>query len=92
MNKTLKKIIALVLTAIMLMSVAVIASAESYVDPETGITVEDVETTAPEAEEDNTVHHGGEYDNLFEIIAQFWVEVFNFFKYIFYDVFLGVPA
>ncbi|MEE1321013.1 MAG: hypothetical protein UHM85_05705 [Acutalibacteraceae bacterium] len=92
MNKTLKKIIAIVLTAIMLMSVAVVASAESYVDPDSGIIVEDVETTAPEAEEDNSVHHGGEYDNLFEIIAQFWVEVFNFFKYIFYDVFLGKPA
>lgn len=87
MNKTIKKIMALVLTVIMLMSVAVVASAESYVDPETGITVEEVETTAPAEEEAEEGHR-----MMYQIFIDFWVEVFNFFKYIFYDVFRGVPA
>ncbi len=86
MNKTIKKIMALVLTVIMLMSVAVVACAESYVDPETGVTVQEVETTAPA---DEPVE---EHRMFFDIFVEFWEEVFAFFKYIFYDVFRGEPA
>ncbi len=87
MNKTIKKIMALVLTAIMLMSVAAVAGA-SYVDPETGITVEEVQTTAPTGEDDTVEEHR----SLIDIFIEFWKDVFEFFKYIFYDVFRGEPA
>lgn len=30
-----------------------------------------------------------EHRNLYEIMYQFWVEIYNFFKYIFYDLPLG---
>ncbi len=30
-----------------------------------------------------------EHRNLYEVIIDFWVETFKFFKYIFYDIFLG---
>lgn len=29
---------------------------------------------------------------LFEVFIDFWVEIFEFFKYIFYDVFRGDPV
>ncbi|GEM_PF-2425244 len=30
-----------------------------------------------------------EHRNLYEVFFDFWVEIFNFFKYIFYDIYLG---
>ena len=41
---------------------------------------ENMTTTTPEVEE---------HRNLYEVFIDFWVEIFNFFKYIFYDIYLG---
>ena len=41
---------------------------------------ENMTTTAPVEEEHGTIT---------EVFIQFWVEIYNFFKYIFYDVYLG---
>lgn len=50
-----------------------------------GASAEDAtQVVEPEAEE------GHPY--LFEIFIDFWIEVFEFFKYIFYDVFRGDPV
>ena len=38
-------------------------------------------TETPEVEE--------KHRNLIDVIIDFWIEGFNFLKYIFYDVFLG---
>ena len=43
--------------------------------------MEENKTTTPET----TENHGTVTGAVFQI----WVEIFNFFKYIFYDVFLG---
>lgn len=50
-----------------------------------GASAEDV-TEAPEAEGEAT------HRSFVEIFIDFVMEVYNFFKYIFYDVFQGVPA
>ena len=42
---------------------------------------ENMTTTTPAEEETHR--------NLYEVMFDFWVEIFDFFKYIFYDVFLG---
>ncbi len=42
---------------------------------------ENMTTTAPET----TDEHG----TITELFIQFWIEVFKFFKYIFYDIYLG---
>lgn len=51
-----------------------------------GASAEDT-TQAPVAEESEEDHR-----YLFEVFIDFWVEVFEFFKYIFYDVFRGDPV
>lgn len=51
-----------------------------------GASAEDTtQATAPEAGEE-------EHRYFFEIFIDFWVEIFEFFKYIFYDVFRGDPV
>lgn len=85
MNKTFKKIMALVLTVIMLMSVATVAFAASAED-DPSIPVSEVITTDPPAEEPH------EHNSFFNLFIQFWLEIFNFFKYIFNDLLLGRPA
>lgn len=42
---------------------------------------ENMTTTAPAETE--------EHRNLYEVFIDFWVEIYNFFKYIFYDIYLG---
>lgn len=37
----------------------------------------------------NAPEENGEHRNMFDIVIEFWQTVFDFFKYIFYDVFLG---
>ena len=37
----------------------------------------------------NAPEEVGEHRNLYEVFFEFWQTVFDFFKYIFYDVFLG---
>lgn len=50
-----------------------------------GASAEDAaETLAPETEEDHPY--------LFEVFIDFCIEIFEFFKYIFYDVFRGDPV
>jgi len=50
-----------------------------------GASAEDV-TEAPEAEGEHT------HRNFYEVIIDFFVEFYGLLKYIFYDVFRGVPA
>ncbi len=74
MKKNFKKVIALLLSVLMLMSfMAVGASAEDVTD-------------APETE--GAESHRGFID----IFIDFVMEIYGLFKYIFYDVFRGVPA
>ncbi len=42
---------------------------------------ENMTTTVPAEEK--------EHRNLYEVFADFWMEIFSFFKYIFYDIYLG---
>lgn len=42
---------------------------------------ENMTTTNPAEEEGHR--------NLYEVFFDFWMEIFNFFKYIFYDIYLG---
>ncbi len=80
MNKTLKKIVSLLLALMMILSVSAVSFSCFAADD--AVAVETVEN-AEESEE---------HTFMFEVIFGFWIEIFALFKYIFYDVFLGVPA
>ncbi|MBQ8504258.1 MAG: hypothetical protein IJ491_08275 [Clostridia bacterium] len=88
MNKTIKKVMALVLTVLMLMSVATTAFAASAED-DPSIPVSEVATTEAPADDSSEVEA---HRSMIDIFIDYVMEVFNFFKYIFYDVFLGEPA
>ena len=34
----------------------------------------------------------GEHRNFYQVMLDFWIEIFDFFKYIFYDLLLGKGA
>lgn len=73
--------LALVLSVMMLLSVCAVGMSVFAEDGTTAV----VETTEEESEHQP-------HTTFFEITVAFWKEVFNFFKYIFYDVFLGLPV
>lgn len=85
MNKKLKKIIALVLSLIMILSASAACLSAFAADE----TADRVEVVGGSDEGDHPAH-----SSFTEIFINFYREIFNFFKYIFYDVFLGkdVPA
>lgn len=37
----------------------------------------------------NATEEADDHPYLFEVLFQFWVEIFNFFKFIFYDIYIG---
>lgn len=76
MNKTIKKIISLVLCVLMLMSVAAV-----------GFSAFATDVTEPVDGGDHEEHR-----MFFQIILDFFIEIGNFFKYIFYDLLLGKAA
>lgn len=84
MNKTLKKIVALMLSLIMILSVSAVCFS---VFAEDGAVVENTEDTAAPAESEHPAH-----TTFLQLFVDFFKEVFNFFKYIYYDVFLGKPV
>lgn len=81
MKNSLKKIIALVLSLIIISSVMAVGFSV-YAEDAVSVTVADSEE---ETEEDN-------HTSFFALTINFFREIFRFFKYIFYDVFLGKPV
>ena len=88
MNKTIKKAMALILTLIMLMSAATVAFAATAED-DPSIPVSEVETTEVPEEGGSATE---EHRSMIQIFIDYIMEVFNFFKYIFYDLPLGKAA
>lgn len=82
MKNSLKRIIALVLSLIILASTAAVSFA-SFAAPQ-----EDSSITTTTGDEDNEQPH----PTFFKLFIEFVKEIYNFFKYIFYDVILGRPA
>ena len=77
----MKKIISVILALIMIMSVAAVGFSAMAADDEVAtIEVADGEEVT-ETEE--------EHRNFYQIFLDFCIEIYNFFKYICYDVFLG---
>lgn len=85
MNKTFKRIIALVLSFIMLMSVSAACFSVFAEDEDTAV------TTTVLAESEESDEHDA-HPTFFAMAITFWKEIFSFLKYIFYDVFRGLPA
>ena len=83
MNKTLKKLTALVLSLVLMMSVFAVGF--SVFAEETAAA-----TTVAAAEQETEKHE--DHRTFFQLIVDFWKEVGAFFKYIFYDMWLGIPA
>lgn len=82
MNKTLKKLTALVLSLVLMMSVFAVGFS---------VFAEDTAATTVAAAEQETEKHE-DHRTFFQIIVDFWKEIGAFFKYIFYDMWLGIPA
>ena len=84
MNKTLKKLTALILSLILAISVFAVGFTAFAED---GVAAE---TTVAAAEQEPGKHEN--HATFFQIIVDFWKEVGAFLKYIFYDMWLGIPA
>lgn len=83
MNKTLKKFTAMILSLILLMSVFAVGFSVFAEDPAAATTV-----TATEQEGEKHDEHV----TFFQLMINFIKEIGSFFKYIFYDMWLGIPA
>ena len=79
----MKKIISLVLALIMIMSVAVGFSAMAA-DEDIAV----VEAIEGEGTEEKVEEHR----NFYQIFWDFCVEIYEFFRYIFYGIYIGEPA
>ena len=78
----MKKIISVILALIMIMSVAAVGFSAMAADDDIAIIeVADGEEVTETEEE--------EHRNFYQIFWDFCLEIYNFFKYICYDVFLG---
>lgn len=84
MNKTLRKIIAFVL--VLTLSVSMFAVVFSAFAADTTA----VATTAAAGEDDSDDDEG--HTTYLQLIADFFKTIYSFFKYIFYEIFLGKPA
>ena len=80
----MKKIISLVLALIMIMSVAVVGFSAMAADDDVAI----VEAVEGEVTEENEEEHR----NFYQIFWDFCVEIYEFFRYIFYGIYIGEPA
>lgn len=83
MNKTLKKFTALILSLILAVSVFAVgftAFAEGEV----------ADTTVAAAEQETEKHE--DHTTFFQLFINFFKEIGSFIKYIFYDMWLGIPA
>lgn len=83
MNKTIKKFTALVLSLILLMSVFAVGFSVFAEDPV-------ADTTVAAAEQETEKHE--DHKTFFQLTIEFIKEIGSFFKYIFYDMWLGIPA
>lgn len=81
MNKTLKKLIALML--VLVMSLPVFATAFAVFAEENAAVATTVAAEEEEEHADTT---------FFEMIVDFFESIWSFLKYVFYEVFLGKPA
>ena len=80
----MKKIISLVLALIMIMSVAGVGFSAMAADEYIAV----VEAVEGEATEENEEEHR----NFYQIFWDFCVEIYEFFRYIFYGIYIGEPA
>lgn len=80
----MKKIISLVLALIMIMSVAVVGFSAMAADEDIAV----VEAVEGEVTEENEEEHR----NFYQIFWDFCVEIYEFFRYIFYGIYIGEPA
>lgn len=84
MNKTLKKLTALILSLILAVSVFAVGFTAFAED---GIAAD---TTVAAAEQETEKH--GDHATFFQLFIDFFKEIGSFIKYIFYDMWLGRPA
>lgn len=84
MNKTFRKFTALVLSFILLISVFAVGFSAFA----TGDAVADTTVVATEQETEKHEDHA----TFFQLFITFCKEIGSFFKYIFYDMWLGIPA
>ncbi|MGN1194157.1 MAG: hypothetical protein ACI4SB_01595 [Acutalibacteraceae bacterium] len=84
MNKTIKKFTALVLSLILLMSVFAVGFSVFAEDPVIA------DTTVAATEQEGEQHQ--DHTTFFQLMIDFIKEIGSFFKYIFYDIWLGRPA
>lgn len=82
MNKTLKKLIALML--VLVMALPVFATAFSVFAEDAAV------TTVAAVDEDEEEEHAD--TTFFEMFIDFFKSIWEYLKYIFYEVFLGRPA
>lgn len=83
MNKTLKKLVALMLVLVMALPVFTAAFAVFAEEAPAA-------TTAAAADDEEEKEHAN--TTFFEMFIDFFKSIWEFLKYVFYEVFLGKPA